>query len=107
MNSTISLGRFRAETESYNQFLLTYEDPLTPLNFSILFDHMAVSISASPYIALKNSDAKLCISHVETIKKHGGDSSGKEFILFCFDYSLSDSPTPAKFSLKCFTKLHK
>lgn len=107
MNSTISLGRFRTETESYDQFLLTYEDPLTPLSFSILFDHMAVSISASPYIALKNSDAKLCLSHVETIKKYGGNGSEKGFILMCFDHSLSSTPVPVKFALKCSKKLHK
>lgn len=69
MNSAISLGRFRAETESYDNFLLTYEDPLTPMSFSIHFDHLMVCLSASPYIALKNSDAKFCLSHIETIKK--------------------------------------
>ena len=40
MNSAISLGRFRAETESYDNFLITYEDPLTPMSFSIHFDHL-------------------------------------------------------------------
>lgn len=102
MNSIISLGRFRAETESYTHFLLTYEDPLTPLSFSILFDHIAVSLSASPYIALKNSDAKLCISHMEAIKKYGSSAEEKRFILLCNDHSLEDAPVPVKFSLRCY-----
>jgi len=102
MNSTISLGRFRTETEPYNHFLLTYEDPLTPLSFSIHFDHIAISLSASPYIALKNSDAKLCLSHVETIKKHGSNDKEKGFILLCNDHSLANAPVPVKFSLKCY-----
>lgn len=102
MNSVLSLGRFRTETEPYKHFLLTYEDPLTPLSFSIAFDHMAVSLSASPYIALKNSDVKLCLSHIDAIKRQGSDGTGKRFILTCCDYSLSDMPSLVKFSLKCF-----
>jgi len=107
MNSAISLGRFRTEIAPYNNFLLTYEDPLTPTSFSILFDHIAVCLSASPYIALKNSDANFCLSHVETIKKYGSSGDEKGFILLCNDYSASDKPTPVKFSLRCSKKLHK
>lgn len=107
MNSTISLGRFRAETESYDNFLLTYEDPLTPMSFSIHFDHLMVCLSASPYIALKNSDAKLCLSHVEIIKKYGSNAKEKGFILLCNDHSLANAPVPVKFSLRCSKKLHK
>ena len=102
MNSTISLGRFRTETEAYKHFLLTYEDPLTPLSFSVRFDHIAVSLSASPYIALKNSDAKLCLSHVEVIKKYISNAKEKGFILLCNDHSSADAPVPVKFSLKCY-----
>lgn len=102
MNSSISLSRFRTETEPYGHFLLTYKDPLTPLSFSVLFDHIAVSISASPYIALKNSDAELCLSHVETIKKYGASDKERCYILVCNDYSSSDTPVSARFSLKCY-----
>lgn len=102
MKSTISLGRFRTETEPYKHFLLTYKDPLTPLSFSIHFDHIAVSLSMSPYIALKNSDVKLCLSHVNTIKKRKPKGKEKEFILMCEDYSLSDTPVHVNFSLKCY-----
>ena len=107
MNSAISLGRFRAETESYDNFLLTYKDPLSPMNFSIHFDHLMVCLSASPYIALKNSDAKFCLSHIETIKKYGSQGEEKGFVLLCNDYTASDKPTPVKFSLRCSKKLHK
>lgn len=102
MNSTISLGRFRTETEPYNHFLLTYEDPLTPLSFTAHFDHIAVSLSASPYIALKNSDTKLCISHMEVIKLYGSSANEKSFALFCSDHSLVNAPVPVKFFLRCY-----
>ena len=102
MNSAISLSRFRSETDTYSHFLLTYKDPLTPLSISILFDHIAVSISASPYIALKNSDAELCLSHVETIKKYGTSDKEKGYIIMCNDYSASDHPASARFFLKCY-----
>lgn len=101
MNSAISLSRFRTETELCDNFLLTYEDPLTPMSFSICFDHLVVCLSASPYIALKNSDAKFCLSHVETIKRSGSNSKEKKFVILCSDYSLSDQPVPKKFSLSC------
>ena len=102
MNSSISIGRFRSEIESCNRFLLTYEDPLTPLNFSVLFDHIAVNISASPYIALKNSEAKLCLSHIESIKRYCGADAKKGFMLVCKDYSASDIPVQSRFFLKCY-----
>jgi len=102
MNPTISMSRFRSETESCKHFLLTYDDPLSPLSFSIPFDHIAVCLSASPYISLRNGNTKLCLSHVESIKKYGSSESEKGFVLVCNDYSLSDIPSPVRFSLKCY-----
>lgn len=107
MNSAISLSRFRAETELYDNFLLTYEDPLAPTSFSILFDHLAVCLSASPYIALKSSDAKFCLSHIETIKKYGGTEDEKRFILLCNNYAALDKPSLVKIFLRCSKKPHK
>lgn len=102
MNSVISLGRFRAETESYKHFLLTYENPLVPISFSIIFDHIAVSLSASPYIAFKNDNTKLCLSHIETIKKNGCSKKEKCYILICNDHSASNVPVSTRFSLRCY-----
>ena len=71
MKSNMSLGQFRAELGSYNSFQLVFDDPLSPLTFSTLFNHAAVILSASPYIALKNSSGHLCLSHIQAIKKRG------------------------------------
>ena len=102
MNSNISLGNFRAETESYKHFHVAYEDPLTPLSFSMVFDSMVISLSASPYIAFKNNDDRLCLSHVETIRKCGNTGKERRFSIVCNDYSMSDTPVPVKISLKCY-----
>ena len=102
MNYVVPLNRFKAEAESCNHFLLTYEDALSATSFSILFDQIAVCLSASPYIALKNSTAKLCISHIDAIKRYGSTGDEKGFILMCNDYSADDAPIPVKFSLKCY-----
>ena len=101
MSSVISLSRFKAETELCNQFILTYEDPLTPISLSLRFDHIAVSISASPYIALKNNDMIVCLSHIESIRRYRGTDKENGFIFVCNDYSMSNTPEPVKVFLKC------
>lgn len=101
MKANMSLGQFRAEITSYNSFQLMFDDPLSPLTFSVLFDHAAVVLSASPYIALKNSTGYLCLSHIQAIKKRGKTDGYQSYIFICGDFSLSDAETPVKYVLNC------
>ena len=101
MKGTMSLGQFRSEIMSYKSFQLLFDDPLTPLSFSVLFDQISVILSASPYIALKNSAGYLCLSHIQTIKKRGKDDGLQSYMFQCGDYSASNDPIPVTFVLKC------
>lgn len=101
MKANMSLGQFRAEITAYNSFQLTFDDPLSPLTFSVLFDHAAVVLSASPYIALKNSAGYLCLSHIQAIKKRGKTDGHQSYTFSCGDLTLSDTPTPIKYVLNC------
>jgi len=102
MNSEISLGRLRTETESCRHFLLTYkDDPLTPASFSVHFDQIAICLSASPYIAFKKGDDVFCLSHIKAIKRYGSTAEEKGFILICNDYSASATPISVRYFLKC------
>lgn len=55
MKSNMSLGQFRSEIGAYKHFQLLADDPLSPISISAMFDHAVVVLSASPYVALKNS----------------------------------------------------
>lgn len=101
MQANMSLGQFRSEIGSYNSFQLMFDDPLNPLSFSTLFDHVSVILSASPYIALKNSAGYLCLSHIQAIKKRGKTDGYQSYIFQCGDYTVSNDPIPMKFVLKC------
>lgn len=101
MKANMSLGQFRAEIGSYNSFQLTFDDPLSPLTFSTLFDRATVILSASPYIALKNSAGNLCLSHIQSIKKRGKTDGYQSYIFLCNDFTLSNDPTPVRFVLNC------
>lgn len=101
MKANMSLGQFRAEILAYSSFQLTFDDPLSPLSFSAMFDHAAVVLSASPYIALKNSTGYLCLSHIQAIKKRGKTEGHQSYIFLCGDLTLSDDPTPVKYVLNC------
>jgi len=101
MKSNLSLGKFRTEIEMYSRFMLEYEDPLTPLTFSIQFDHASVILSASPYIALKNGVDFLCLSHIQSIKKKRETDGYQAYIFVCGNYSIDDDPIPVRFTLKC------
>lgn len=101
MKANMSLGQFRAEIVGYSSFQLVFDDPLSPLTFSVLFDDAAVILSASPYIALKNSAGYLCLSHIQAIKKRGKTEGYQSYIFSCRDLSLSNDPIPVKFVLNC------
>ena len=101
MKANMSLGQLRAEIGAYSRFQLTFDDPLSPLTFSTTFDHATVILSASPYIALKNSVDYLCISHVHAIKKRGKTDGYQSYILQCNDFTASNDPIPMKFVLNC------
>ena len=101
MSSVISLSRLRAETELCHRFHLTYNSPLSPINFSACFDQIAFCISASTYIALKNSVAQFSISHIKNIKKHYENAEERCFLITCNDYSVLDNPMPVEILLKC------
>lgn len=101
MQGNMSLGQFRLEITSYKSFQLLYDDPLSPLTFSILFDNISVILSASPYIALKNNAGYLCLSHIQAIKKHGKAGGYQSYIFQCGDYSASNDPIPVRFILNC------
>lgn len=101
MQANMSLGQFRAEIGSYNSFQLMFDDPLSPFSFSTMFDHASVILSASPYIALKNSAGYLCLSHIHAIKKRGKTDGYQSYIFQCNDFTASNDPSPMKFVLNC------
>lgn len=101
MKSNLSLGKFRSEIGMYNRFMLEYDDPLAPLAFSVQFNHVSVILSASPYIALKNSVDFLCLSHIQSIKKKRKTDGYQSYIFICGDYSVDGDPVPVRFTLKC------
>ena len=101
MKSNLSLGQFRSEIGSYHQFQLLADDPLSPISFSVCFDHAAVVLSASPYIALKNSAGHVCLSHIQSIKKRVKTGEYQSYIFMCNDFSVSNDPTEVRFVLNC------
>lgn len=101
MKGNMSLGQFLAEIGSYDSFQLMFDDPLSPLSFSILFDCATVVLSASPYVALKNSADYLCLSHIQAIKKRGKKDGYQSYIFICNDFTLSNTLTPVKYVLNC------
>jgi len=101
MKSNLSLGQFRIEAEAYKDIIVTFDDPLSPLKFSLQFDHIAVNISASPYIALKSSSARMCLNHICSIKRHRRSDDEQSYIFLCNDYTLSDRPTQVRYTLRC------
>ncbi len=101
MKSNLSLGKFRTEIGTYSRFMLEYEDPLTPLAFSVQFDHASVILSASPYIALRNGVDSLCLSHIQSIKRKGKTEGYQAYIFICNNYSMDGDPIPVRFTLKC------
>lgn len=101
MQANMSLGQFRSEIGLYNRFQLLFDDPFSPVTFSTLFDHATVILSASPYIALKNSAGYLCLSHIQAIKKRGKTEGYQSYIFQCGDYSSSNEPIPVKYVLNC------
>lgn len=96
----ISLGRFRSEVGRYSKFVLTYNDPLRPVSLSTQFDKIAVSISASPYVALRNETTQLCISHINRILKRKTTKGAQTYLFYCSDYS-PDIPTLSLLYLHC------
>lgn len=101
MKANMSLGQFRAEIGAYSSFQLTFDDPLSPLTFSVLFDRAVVILSASPYIALKNSAGNLCLSHIQAIKKRGKTEGYQSYIFLCNDFTSSNDPISVKYVLNC------
>lgn len=101
MKPNLSLGQFRIEAGAYKDITLMFDDPLSPLSFSFRFDHIAVNISASPYIALKSSSAKMCLNHICAIRKHEKTDGQQSYIFLCNDYTLADQPTQVRYTLRC------
>lgn len=99
-NQALSLGRFRSEIGQYKKYTLVYNDPLRPVSLSIQFDKIAVSLSASPYVALRNETTRFCISHIERIQKRKTAEGAQTFQLWCCDHS-TDIPTTMLLHLHC------
>ena len=99
-NQALSLGRFRSEIEPYKNYTLVFNDPLRSVSFSIQFDKIVVSLSASPYVALRNETAQFCISHIERIQKWKAAEGVQIFLLRCCDYN-TDIPTTMLLHLHC------
>lgn len=96
----ISLSRFQAETGGCRKYALSGDDPLIPISIAGEFDHIAVCISASPYIALRNSSSQICISHIYKIEKVP-EEEGTAYTIFCKDYSGSGAPSKTRMLLWC------
>lgn len=96
----ISLSRFQAETGGCRKYTLSGDDPLIPISIAGEFDHIAVCISASPYIALRSNSSQICISHIDKIKRVL-EEGGKAYTIFCKDYSGSGAPAKTKMFLQC------
>lgn len=96
----ISLSRFKAETGGCRKYTLSGDDPLIPISITGEFDHIAVCISASPYIALRSTSNKICISHIDKIKRVL-EEGGTAYTIFCKDYSGSGAPSKTRMLLRC------
>lgn len=99
-NQALSLGRFRSEIEPYKNYTLVFNDPLRSVSFSIQFDKISVSLSALPYVALRNETTRFCISHIERIQKRKTAEGVQTFLLWCCDHS-TDIPTTMLLHLHC------
>lgn len=100
--SVISMGEFRVEVEKYKNFVLTYDDVLSPMRFSVAFSHIFVMLSASPYISFRNGDTKMCLSCVESIRRSRTKNGVAKFIIACKDCSSPNAPEQVKFTLICY-----
>lgn len=101
MKSNLSLGQFRSEIGAYKHFQLLADDPLSPISISTWFDHAVVVLSASPYIALKNSTGHVCLSHIFAVKKRRKTGEIQPYIFFCNDFSLENNPVEVRYVLNC------
>lgn len=101
MNANLSLGRFRSEIGGYSHFRLYLDEPLNPLSFSASFDNIMVVLSASPYIALKNSAGHLCLSHIQSIEKVERDGKTQSYMLSCKDLAPMRDYPDVRFVLEC------
>lgn len=101
MKSNMSLGQFRSEIGAYKHFQLLADDPLSPISISAMFDHAVVVLSASPYIALKNSVDRVCLSHIFAIKKRRKTGEIQSYIFSCNDFSLGNNPIEVRYVLNC------
>lgn len=101
MTPNISLGRFRSEVGAYKHFKCTFDNPLSPFGISSTFNSISVSLSASPYIALKAGDTHFYLSHIQDVVKGRKADEGQTYTVLCEDYTQSNEPTTVKFKLAC------
>lgn len=97
----ISLSLFQAEMGAYRKYTLSGDDPLIPISLTAEFDHIAVCISASPYIALSRGSTQICLSHIDTIRRNSPDEVGQTYTILCKDYSGIGTPADTKLLLRC------
>ncbi len=102
MKTNITLGQFRSEIGACHHFQIFSDDPLRPLSFSTVYDKIAVVLSGSPYIALKNSGGHLCLSYIQAIKKYKKVGRFQYYIVACNDFSPLNDPVEVQYLIKCY-----
>jgi len=92
----ISLGIFRQEISGMKGLRFTGNNPLEPISISMPVDSVHVSLPYNIYLA--SGSVRVCLSHIQTIKRFDKDSR-KSYLITCGDYKASDTTVPVKYRL--------
>lgn len=95
----ISIGQLRSQIGAYEKFRFVADSPLTPVSITATFDHAAVCIGASPYIALRNKETSMLISGIKCIGREN-TTNGTVFYLCCLDH-LTEAPVEVTYKIEC------
>lgn len=97
----VSIIQVRSEIGRYQNFSLQSISPMDSLMISGHYDRIAVSITAVPYIALKNDYCETHLNHIESISR---EKNGIicAYIFTCDDYTVGGlQPCKKQYRLEC------
>lgn len=92
MKQKLTVGTFKNDVSTYDNFYVTKDDPFSPLSIRVLFKKIIVNNSASPFITFQNDCMELCISHLKSIQKQCENGKKAVYTLVCQDYSCANAP---------------
>lgn len=101
MSSQLTMGSFRDEMKKYDSFKLSYDNPLSPLKFSVPLTEVIVCLSASPYIFFRGETFSFALNYIDSIKDIGLHNTEHTFVVACKNY-LSGQPSVVQFLLSAF-----